>query len=81
MIDKIIDYRKTKDEIPKDQGTFKTRNGLTRKLKVMKEWEFYVRWKDRNSTWVKLKDPKKSHLIEIIDYITLMNIQDEPTFA
>ena len=40
-----------------------------------------VEWKDGSSDWIALKDLKESYPIQVADYATNNQIEDEPAFA
>ena len=44
-------------------------------------WKFNLKWRDGTTTWVSLKDIKESNPIDVEEYVTARNIQDEPAFA
>ena len=44
-------------------------------------WKFNVKWRDGTTMWVSLKDIKESNPIEVAEYVTSCDIQDEPAFA
>ena len=81
MIDEISDHRTTKDAIPKEKGTFKTRSGATRKVRTTRGWEFYVIWKDGSGSWVSMKDLKASYPYELGEYGRSRGLLEEPAFA
>ena len=81
MIDEISNHRTTKDAIPKEKGTFKTRSGATRKVRTTRGWEFYVIWKDGSGSWVSMKDLKASYPYELGEYGRSRGLLEEPAFA
>jgi hypothetical protein len=81
MMDEILDHRTTKDALTKDNGTYQTARGLTRKKRTTKGWEIYVQWRDGSGDWVALKDLKDSYPVELAEYATTAGIQDQPAFA
>jgi PAS domain-containing protein len=81
LIDEIEDHRTSKEAIPKEKGTYKTKRGLERPIRTTKGWEFYVRWKDGSADWVTLKDLKDSYPVPLADYAVANDIQDEPALA
>lgn len=81
LIDEIEDHRILEDAIPKEQGTFVTNTGRTRKKRTTRGWELYVRWKDGSGDWVALKDLKDSYPVPLADYAVANKIEDEPAFA
>ena len=44
-------------------------------------WKFNVKQRYGTTTWVSLKDLKESNAIEVEEYVTPRNIQDEPAFS
>ena len=64
-----------------NQGTYKTKSGLVRKIITTKGWEFYVRWRDRSGDWINMKDLKYSYPVPLADYPVANKIQDEPAFS
>ena len=81
MLDEIEDHRRLSSAIPKDQGTFITGQGTTRKKRTTKGWDLLLKWKDGSSNWVSLKDVKDSYPIELMEYAVNHKIQDEPAFS
>ena len=43
-------------------------------------WEFLVHWKDRSSSWIKLKDLKVSNPVELAEYAIANNLENKPAF-
>ena len=65
----------------KEDGWIKTKSGkLSRKLTTV-GWEFLVKFKDRSEQWIKLKDLKEAHPIELAEYAKANGIIDEPALA
>jgi Reverse transcriptase (RNA-dependent DNA polymerase) len=81
LLDEIIDHRRLKDAIPKDQGLLATKSGATRRIQTTRGWQFYVLWKDGSSTWVNLSDMKESYLIQTAQYARDHDLLEEPAFA
>lgn len=81
MIDEIIDHRTDSSAIKKENGTFVTPNGVTRKKMTTRGWELLVQWKDGSTDWIALKDLKESFPIELAEYSINNKISDEPAFA
>ena len=44
-------------------------------------WKLNMKWRDGTTTWVSLKDIKESNQIEVAEYVTSCDIQDEPEFV
>ena len=81
MLAEIEDHRVLPNAIPKNEGTFMTSQGTTRKKRTTKGWDLLVRWKDGSSNWVCLKDIKASYPVEVMEYAFANKVQDEPAFA
>ena len=44
-------------------------------------WKFNIKWRYGTTKWVSLKDIKESNPIEVAEYVTARDIQEEPSFA
>ena len=81
-MDEILGHRKDeKVAIKKENGTFQTKTGQTRKKATTKGWEFNVSWKDGSTSWLKLSDMKESFNVDTADYAKKAGIIDEPAFS
>ena len=80
-LDEIEDHRVLEDAIPKNKGTYTTKQGTTRRKRTTRGWDLLVRWKDGSNNWISLKDLKESYPIELMEYAICNQIQDEPAFA
>jgi hypothetical protein len=81
LIDEITDHRKLEDAIPKEEGTFVTTSGATRKVHTTRGWEVYVQWKDGSGNWITMKELKESYPLELAEYAKAKGIIDEPAFV
>ena len=43
-------------------------------------WKLNIKWRDGTTKWVSLKDLKESNPIEVAEYVTARDIQEEPAF-
>ena len=43
--------------------------------------KFNIKWRDGTTKWVSLKDLKESNPIEVAEYVTARNIQEEHALA
>lgn len=77
----IVGHRTTADAVPKTAGTFLDRNGQERLVKTTAGWELEVEWRDGSTDWVSLKDLKDSNPLQVAEYATANQLQDEPAFA
>ena len=80
-LDEILDHKKLKNAVSKDEGYVKSKNGQKRRRITTKGWEFMVRWKDGLQSWIPTMGLKESYLVELAQYVTLVGINDEPAFA
>ena len=55
-------------------------NGQRRPKVTTRGWELLVLWKDGLMSWVKLKDLKESHPVEVAEYAKAHGIDDKPAF-
>ena len=82
LMDGIINHRKDESKaVPKIDQYVITRSGQRRQRKTTSGWELLVKWKDESESWIKLKDMKESHRIEVAEYARARGIDDEPAFA
>ena len=81
LFEDITDHRLTPEAIHRDNGTYTTKSGATRKIHTTRGWELYVQWKDGTSNWVSLKDMKETFPIELATYAQRANLLDEPAFS
>ena len=81
MLDEIEDHRVLPDAFKKNEGTYITSQGTTRKKRTTKCLELLVRWKDGSNNCICLKDLKDSYPIDLMDYAVRNNLQEEPAFA
>ena len=64
-IQEIVDPRSDEDAVPKIEGTIEGHNGTPQKRKTTKGWSLLVELKNGTFEWLKLKDLKESHPIEV----------------
>ena len=81
MLDESIYHQILKGVIPKSEGTYRTQFGTIRDVRTTKDWDTYVRWKDRSIDWIALKDFKDSYPIELAEYAVTNNIDKEAAFS
>ena len=81
MLEAIVDFKKDATAVDiKDKYVY-TRSGQKRLRKTTTGWSILVRWRDQTETWVKLKDLKDSHPVELAEFAKARSIADEPAFA
>ena len=81
LLDSILDVRKTKEAVKKEDAFIKSRNGVQRRRETTKGWEVLICWKDGSTTWSKLKDVKDSYPVQLAEFAVQQGIHDEPAFA
>lgn len=79
-LDKIIDHRKSKDAIGKDNAYFYTHTGQRRHKITTAGWDLEVRWKDGSSSWIPLRALKETSPSLVANYAKSNNILNEPAF-
>ena len=72
VLSEIVDHRKDKSAISKENASDKTT--------TTKGWQVLVEWKDESTTWMDLKDVKEANPIELAEYAVANKIDDEPAF-
>ena len=73
--------RKDDTAVPMSEATFTTKSGQTRNKKTTKGWKFCIQWNDGKCEWVKLKDLKESHPVEVAEYAKANQLLQEPAFC
>ena len=68
LLDEIIDHKKDPSAIDISNGTYTTKNGMTRKVITTKGWQLLVSWKDGTSSWVRLANLKELFPVEVAEY-------------
>ena len=81
LLEGILDPFKDKRAIEKKYKYFVTKRGRQSMRQTTVGWKFNVKWRDGTTMWLSLKDIKESNPIEVAEYVTARNIQDEPAFA
>ena len=81
LLDSILDTRRSREAIQKEDAFVVSSNGTRRRKETTKGWDVLVQWKDGSTTWNKLKDVKDSYPVELAEYSVQNGISDEPAFA
>jgi hypothetical protein len=66
--------------IPKSDGSIHSTNGQIKPKLTTRGWFLLVQWRDRSTSWEKLKDLKKCNPVEVAEYAIANRIVDEPAF-
>jgi hypothetical protein len=80
LLKEIVDHRKTKEEIKSEDALVSMRNGIKKRLKTTKSWDFKVQWTDDTESWIPLSDIKESNPVEAAEYAVSRQIEKEPAF-
>ena len=76
----IMDHKKDGTAIDISDGTVTSANGNVKPKITTRGWRLLVMWKDRSTSWVKLKDLKASNPVELAEYAVANRIAEEPAF-
>ena len=77
----ITDHRCNSNAIPKSEGWFNTKTGTRRRVITTKGWDICVEWSNGSSSWIPLKDIKKSNPVQLAEYAVLQGIYNEVALA
>jgi hypothetical protein len=80
LFNDIIDHRKGTDAVAIDDG-FVIHNNRRTPKRTTRGWTMLVQWKDGSTTWIPLKDLKKSNPVQVADYVVAHKLSAEPAFS
>jgi hypothetical protein len=80
LLKEIVDHRKKKDAIEKQNGFTVAQYGARIPKRTTRGWELCVEWRNGDTTWVPLKDLKDTNPVELAEYAMTNGIDDEPAF-
>jgi hypothetical protein len=80
LLDEIMDHKKDDTAIDIANGTVTSANGNAKPKITTQGWQLLVLWKDKLTSWVKLKDLKASNPIELAENAVANQIVEEPAF-
>ena len=80
-LEAIVDYRKDKSALTKDQINFKTKSGKSRSRKSTKGWKMLVQFSDGSRQWVPLKILKEINPVEVAEFACARGIEKDPAFG
>jgi hypothetical protein len=78
LLDEIMDHKKDDTAIDTANGTVTSANGNVKPKITTQGWQLLVLWKDKSTSWVKLKDLKESNPVELAEYAVANRIAEEP---
>jgi hypothetical protein len=80
MMDEIMDHSADEMAVRREQG-LEDSGGSTKPKMTTKGWKLLVQWKDKTTSWIPLKDLKKSNPVEAAEYAVANKLSLEPAFA
>ncbi|GFH48974.1 pol protein [Chaetoceros tenuissimus] len=81
IIEEFLDIRKDDSiAVPKEQGTYCNSAGIERNVVTTKGWEVQVKWRDKSTSWISLKDAKEGDPLGLAEFAVALKVQDEPAF-
>ena len=80
LMEAIIDHKRDGSAVKMCDKYIKTKSGNKLRQTTV-GWQFLIKWKDGTKQWIPLKVLKESNPIEVAEYVTARNIEDEPAFA
>ena len=75
-LDEIVDHKSDGSAVRKEDGTLA--DGSPRQ--TTKGWKFLAQLRDGSTEWIKLKDLKESHPVELAEYAKEKGLLSEPAF-
>ena len=75
FMDHMSDHRKNNNAVSKDNQNV-TVNGKSYKQKTTREWQVYIEWKDKPTSWGRLSDMKDSYPVEVAEYAAAVGTSD-----
>ena len=80
LLEGLLDHYKDKRAVEKKDQWIVTKRGRQSMRQTTVGWKFCMKWEDGTFSWTYLKYIKESNPIEVTEYLTACNIQDEPVF-
>ena len=80
LMDHIVDHRKDNNIVCKDNPNV-TVNDKSYKQKTTRGWQLCIEWKDKSTSWERLRDMKESYPVEVSEYAEPVGTSDEPAFS
>ena len=77
----IIEARKGKSAVGKDNAFMVTQSGQRRLRQTTMGWDLRVQWRDGTVQWVPLKLMKESNPVEVAEFAVARGLEKEPAFA
>ena len=80
LMEDIIEFWTNGDALTDDEESTVLLKGKQHPIATTKGWSFLVQWKRGESTWVPLKDLKKSNPIEVAEFAISRKLENKPAF-
>ena len=64
-----------------ENGFYETKSGIKRKVMTSKGWDFHACSEHGETSYIALKDIKETNPIEVVEYVKLHKLHNEPAFA
>ena len=80
-IEKIMNHERMGNAVSRRNAFVTTKRGVRKLRHTTVGWKFHCLWKDGSSSWIPLKVLKESNPIEVAEYVTALELQDELAFA
>ena len=81
ILNEIIDVESTPDAVQEADGFIKTKYGERKYRVTTKGWNFIVRWRDGDKSWIPLKHIKESYPLKVAEYVVNRELEKQLTFA
>ncbi|GFH61775.1 hypothetical protein CTEN210_18251 [Chaetoceros tenuissimus] len=81
IIEEFLDIRKDDSiAVPKERGMYFNNAGVERNIVTTKGWEVQVKWRDKSTSWISLKNVKEGDPLGLAELAVVLKVQDEPAF-
>ena len=80
-LDKIILHQQMNNALSHKDAYVTIKRGVRRMRQTTIGWKFLCEFKDGSNNLVSLKVLKESHLIEVAEYVTALDLETEPAFS
>ena len=80
-LDRIVLHERMGNAVSKKDSHITTKRGVRKLRQTTIGWRFLCEWKDGSSAWVPLKVLKESNPVEVAEYVTALDLEDQPAFA
>ena len=77
----ILEARKGKKALGKDNAFVVDRNGRRSLRKTTMGWDLLVKWREGPTQWIPLKILKESNPVEVAEFVMARGLEKEPAFA